>query len=220
MTRLAACFIVLVAALRTQAQEVAVPANATIRVVTERVPLRITGGTARRAIVCAGAAQATIRVEGQVVTIVAPANAESVAVVVPRVDAAIDVRSSSAHVTIDDVAAVVLRQSSATARITRVRGNVTLEKKSGQAVLRQIGGDVHATTATANVDANGVRGDVTVVSINGNTTLSCVAGSVSVSDTNGAIELAATRGDVTVETTSGRATWRGELVPERSYRMK
>ena len=220
MKRLVACAVVLLAALNTQAQEVAVPAGATVRVVTERVPVRITGGAARRATVSTGGPPATIRVEGNVVTIVAPASAESVELIVPRAGAALDVRSSSAHVTIDDVASVVLRQSSASARITRVAGDVTLDKKSGNAELRQIEGSVRATTATANLDANGVAGDVTVVSINGNTTLSCVAGSVTVSDTNGVIELAATRGDVNVETTSGRATWRGEVLSARSYRMK
>jgi len=189
------------------------------------VALLVTTADGRASLYIHGTADREIRTtaaitrHGDAVTVTAPPGKGVTDIAVPH-GSRLDVRAGSGRAVIENVAAVKITKPSGELEIRGVAGDVSLEMKSGNATVRDVGGRLDAVTGTANLDASAVAGNATVTSINGNTTLRCVGGSVVVSDTNGAIDVRATRGDVSIDTTSGRAAWSGVPVPSRHYLLK
>lgn len=121
---------------------------------------------------------------------------------------------------ISDVAAVRARTVSGNLTAERIGGSVVVTTGNGNVTLDGVRGLIEVTTGNGNVNISNVGGGVHVVSINGKTDIRCVAGSVRVKDTSGAVSAAAVRGDVDLFTALGRATYRGLLQRDHSYRLE
>jgi DUF4097 and DUF4098 domain-containing protein YvlB len=119
----------------------------------------------------------------------------------------------------------------ASAKVSTVSGDVTVENTAGFLTAKTVSGNVKVTKAakganvesvSGNLKVFNVEGDVDAETVSGNVTLSVIKGSISTSTVSGDIKMSDVQGAKTVKAgvVSGDIEYRGSILSDGRYSLK